>query len=198
MKRLAKHRLVPTLGALLVAVLSPGRAAAHEEGVLRLADARATAGRTLEVGGEKFSAGTPFRLLLKGALKEYELTTVETDAQGNFSLVLPIPATVEPGAYRLVAVAPDGDDAAAADLEIEAAPAAPEEAPDEEGAHAALESQTPSAEELAIERSWSGIEWFVIGMLFGAALTAGIVGIRSGESGNPRDPATGEVGSANP
>jgi hypothetical protein len=178
MTKASSHLLVPTLVATLVAGLSPGRAAAHEEGVLRLADARAIAGRTLEVGGEKFSAGTPFRLVLKGALREYELTTVETDAQGKFSLDLPIPATVEPGAYRLVAVAPDGGDAAAADLEIEAASAALEDAPGEQGAHGAAASQTPSAEELVIERRWSGIEWFVIGALFGAALTVGIVGIR--------------------
>ncbi len=143
--------------ALALAVgLSAVPARAHGDGVLRLARARATAGLELPVSGQEFSASTVFRLVLKGALREYELTTVESDAQGTFNLDLRIPATVQPGSYRLVAVAPDDDDAATVDLEVEAASAESEAA----GA-AAAETPMASADALVIERRRSGIEWFV-------------------------------------
>ncbi len=143
---------------------------------------RVEAGGELEVVGQRFSATTRYRLVLKGALSEHELgTAVETDADGGFDVRLSIPQEVEPGAYRLVAVAPDGDDAAEVDVEV--LPAVTDSASSEAGqgaADAGSTTRVPSAEELNIERRWTGVEWFVVGVLFGGALAGGIALYRGG------------------
>ncbi len=74
-----------------------------------------------------------------------------------------------------MAVAPDGDEAAVVELELEAAPisTAPGEQPQQPATHAG-----PSAEPLNIERAWSGAEWFLLGALFGGALAGGIALLR--------------------
>ncbi len=147
--------------AVMIVAMAASQARAHEKGVITLASGMAAAGSTLQVKGEKFSSSTQLRLVLRGALSEREIGSAETDAAGGFVIELEIPAGVEPGAYRLVAVAPDGDEVASADLEVEAEPAA-------------SAMPIPSAEELAIERRWSGFEWFVIGVLVGGAAVAGM------------------------
>ncbi len=170
--------------AVMIVAMAASQARAHEKGVITLASGMAAAGSTLQVMGEKFSSSTQLRLVLRGALSEREIGSAETDAAGGFVIELEIPAGVEPGAYRLVAVAPDGDEVASADLEVEAAPAvvpesagagAQEQAAGAAGAEPAASAMPiPSAEELAIERRWSGFEWFVIGVLVGGATVAGM------------------------
>lgn len=167
--------------AVMIVAMAASQARAHEKGVITLASAMAAAGSSLQVMGEKFSSSIQLRLVLRGALSEREIGSAETDAAGGFMIELEIPAGVEPGAYRLVAVAPDGDEVASADLEVEAAPAVvPESAGAGAQEHAAGAEPAasampmPSAEELAIERQWSGFEWFVIGVLVGGATVAGI------------------------
>ncbi len=147
---------------------SAGPAEAHEEGVLTVASPSAAAGSALAVSGEHFSGSTSFRLLLKGALREYELGTIDSDTAGAFTREIVIPADVRPGAYRLVAVAPDGDEAAEVDLEVE------EESGGDATGSGARSMTQPRADELSIERSYSGIEWFLLGVLFGGALAGGI------------------------
>ena len=167
--------------AVMIVAMAASLARAHEKGVITLASGMVAAGSTLQVKGEKFSSSTQLRLVLRGALSEREIGSAETDAAGGFVIELEIPAGVEPGAYRLVAVAPDGDEVASADLEVDAARAvvpesagaeAQEQAAGAEPAAAAM--PMPSAEELAIERRWSGFEWFVIGVLIGGAAVAGM------------------------
>jgi hypothetical protein len=171
-------RLIAALFVALAAQLSAGDAFGHEEGTITLAQPRATAGRALGVTGEKFTRNTSYTLVLKGALREYEITTVEADDAGAFALDMMIPADVAAGAYRLVVVAPDGDEVVNVDLEVEAGPVEAEEPAEEEAAAAHMMRSTPSADELVIERRWSGAEWFLVGALFGAALVGGVVLLR--------------------
>jgi hypothetical protein len=172
--RYASHLL--TLGALALFAANSATLAAHEKGVLTLAAPSAAAGQSLAVTGSDFGAGTALRLVLRGALREYELAGVRADEGGSFRLDVIIPETVPPGAYRVVAVAEDGDDTAAADLEVQAPVAASAEHAHQEasGAGMSAAAAVPQAGPLAIERRWSGVEWFVLGLLLGAALAGGI------------------------
>jgi len=53
------------------------------------------------------------------------LDTVRTDSAGAFAALVLVPAVATPGAYRLVAVADDGDEVATLDVTVvAAAPAA--------------------------------------------------------------------------
>ncbi len=145
----------------------------HEEGVLNLASPTVAAGATVALSGERFSRTTAYRLVLKGALREYALATVESDDEGGFTLELEIPAVAQPGAYRLVAVAPDGDDVAEVDLEVQAAVRSEADAMEEVGEQLAT-ATLPRADELELERRWTGVEWFLMGVLFGGALAGGL------------------------
>lgn len=145
---------------------------AHEEGVLSVAASSVAAGSSLAVSGTRFSSATTYTLILKGALDQHTLGTIESDAEGAFATQLDVAAAVKPGVYRLVAVAPDGDDVAQADLTVTAA-VAPASAQQKNTAQRQAATPTASAEELAIDRRWTGVEWFVIGVLLGGALATG-------------------------
>ncbi len=170
-----RNIVVSTLMVLLATQLSLGPARAHEEGVLTLASPRAAVGSALTLNGADFSGRTDYRLVLKGALRSFELGRVASDTAGSFEIQLELPADAGPGSYRLVAVAPDGDEVAAVELELEAAPTGTETVEPQEttGGHGG-----PSAEPLDIGRDWSGVEWFVLGALFGGALTGGLTLLR--------------------
>lgn len=174
-----------------VAGASPSDAFGHEKGVLTAARGEVSAGASLEVSGRDLTPATTFRLVLQGALREYQLTEVRSDSAGALSLDLVIPETVEAGSYRLVTLAPDGDVTASVDISVlEAAPgAAPQPASEAVGdasqhAHAGSRGSegggqaTPSAADLGLERSWSRVEWFVIGLLLGGALASGAALLR--------------------
>jgi len=171
------RRSLTTALAMVVTCAAAGPAAAHEEGVLNLASPTVAAGTSVSVDGEDFAAGT-YSLLLKGALREYPVGSVDVGDAGTFSLQLAVPRAVEPGAYRLAVVASDGDEAAAVDIEVLAAPAEPTTQMKEGAAPA---QPTPSAAELDIQRDWSAAEWFVIGVLFGGALAGGMALLRRRE-----------------
>jgi hypothetical protein len=145
---------------------------AHEKAVLESSRSSVPAGAVLPLDGRDFGAGESYVLRLVGALREYGLGEVEADADGLFSIELAIPGSVRPGAYQVVAVAPDGDVAARLDLtvlEAEAAePEGAEERPAGEAAHEAM-PRVARADEMPIERSRSGLEWGVIGLLIGGA-----------------------------
>lgn len=176
MKR-GRNIIVSTLATLLAAQFTVGVARAHEDGVLTLASPRATVGSTLAVTGADFSGSTAYQLVLKGALRSFELGRVTSDTAGSFEIQLELPPEAAPGSYRLVAVAPDGDEAAVVELELEAAPIR-SSADDPAGAGAAQTHSGPSAEPLSIERDWSGVEWFLLGALFGGGLAGGLALLR--------------------
>ena len=149
---------------------------APHEAVLTLGSSTAAAGGTLRVSGAEFHSVTSYKLVLKGVLDEYEVGSADSDSEGRFALELEIPVNVRPGAYRLVALQPDGEEAASRDLTVEPAPAdvdveAGEASPGE--ADATPMPPMPRADELVIERRWSGFEWFVIGGALIGALAAG-------------------------
>lgn len=162
------------LGLASSALLDAHAPLTHEEGVLTLSADAATVGSSLRVTGTDFTASTSYRLALQGALDRYELEAVEADAEGSFELRLSIPDHVRPGTYRLIAVAPDGDESGEAELLIEA-PTTNEA--DADGGEDDGTSEAPApvarADERTFERSWSGIEWFVIGAIMGGALVGG-------------------------
>lgn len=160
--------------------------AVHGDATLEASATSVAVGGTLTLQGALFVPGEAHRLVLRGTLDDHELGTVTADADSTFTRELTIPTDVRPGNYRLVAVAPDGDEVATLDLPVlEARPAesAPGEAtPAAEGSPPPASSSSASssearADELSIERSRAGVEWGLIGLLIGLAggLGAGLL-----------------------
>ena len=146
---------------------------AHEEAVLKSSRSSVSAATSLDLTGTDFGESEAYKLRLLGALSEYDLREVETDSAGTFSIELAIPADVRPGSYQLVAVASDGDVVARLDLTVLEAASPPPTAgggPEDAG----HETQGARADDLPIERSRSGIEWGVIGLVVGLAGGLGI------------------------
>lgn len=160
--------------SFLLAVAMGGDLYAHGEGVLKASTSSVQAGAALSISGSEFEKGERYRLVLRGALRDYDLASASADANGAFQLNLKIPAEARPGTYQLTAIAADGDQAASLDLVVEASTGV--DAGRETEAAGAATSATPEAraEERPIERSWSGVEWFVIGAALSGALVGGL------------------------
>lgn len=153
---------------LLAILTSPVPAAAHEKGVLRPATRELAAGDTLAVSGEHFTESAALELLLVGPRGRLPLGTVRTDSMGTFTARLMVPLEAGAGAYRLVAVAADGDEVAAVDVAVlpaRAAGPAPAAVPIVE---------EPSAEPLALDRARSPL---VTGAVLAAAVAAALLGV---------------------
>lgn len=117
MKIASGRRGVIGVLALLLATSAP--LSAHPvSGVLRVASPQLPVGGALVLFGTKFETSTDLRLVLRAALHEYVVGTVKSDAAGAFTATLTLPAGVPAGAYTLLAVAPDGDIGARADVTI--------------------------------------------------------------------------------
>ena len=119
-----------TFAAAVAAALVTGvpSAFAHETGVITLSAKQLPAGSELIIRGAKLSKGGSVRLELRGALKTFSFGRVRTDTAGAFEQRVTIPADAKPGEYKVVAVAPDGDVTARAELVVTAA-SAPTSAP---------------------------------------------------------------------
>jgi hypothetical protein len=150
-------------------------AAAHPEAALKSDVTSVRAGTAWPVRGEKFAADQKVQLALQGALAAYKLREVQAAGDGTFTLSLDIPAEVRPGTYRLVALADDGDAVAKLDVTVEPA-AAPVAMAEHE--MAAEGGAVARADELPIQRSRSGAEWGVIGLLIGLAGGFGLTLLR--------------------
>ena len=138
-------------GLAAVFVAMPMGALVHEEGTLKVADRSFVPGSTVQIGGEKFSRGGKLELVLVGVVGRFAVGEVTADSVGGFSAAFEVPMDVEVGAYRLVAIATDGDEVATLNVRMLVAPAAPEEygqAEDHEEAEA-------SAEPLSLDRATS-------------------------------------------
>lgn len=169
---------------VLLLALLPRAAWGHGEGVLKVAVNRVAAGSMLAIEGSSFEKGTRLRLVLVGALEEYALQEVTTDTVGAFGTQVRLPGAARPGPYRVVAVAPDGDRVASVDLAVTAAMAGDggQAVQEEHGAgHGEGSEMMVRAGEMPIERSWSGAEWGVIGLLIGLAGGGGIALLLRGE-----------------
>ncbi len=146
--------------------------ALHPEGTLKLADRRLVPGSAVRVGGEKFARGGTLELVLVGVAGRMSLRDATADSVGGFSVAVEVPADLALGSYRLVAVAPDGDDVATLNVEL----VAPTE--EETAAEARREAPVATAEPLALDRATS--PWVTGGAVAGIliALVAGGVLIR--------------------
>lgn len=156
------------LASLAAATFLASPLHAHEEGVLRVASRSLAAGDSVRVVGEHFSKRSSIRLVLEGVAGRIDLVTVKTDSAGAFSLVVGIAADQTPGAYRLVALADDGDVAASLDVAVAAAATGPVAADPP-----AMEP--PTAASLDLPRAHSPfVTWSVlagIGLSLGLGLT---------------------------
>jgi hypothetical protein len=168
------------LAATLMTATSDARG--HEDAVLRSSVSAIAAGDTLPLSGADFSSGTAYELRLLGALREYELRSIDVGPEGTFEIALPISSGVAPGVYKLVAVAPDGDRVASLDLTVlEPRLAATDGNDDSKGSDGSGQSdarEMARADEIPIERSRGGAEWGVIGLVVGLAAGLGIMLIR--------------------
>lgn len=147
------------------------QAAAHEEGVLKVASRQFAPGDSLRIVGEKFGGRNELRLLLVGAAGRIELATVKTDSAGAFTTTLRVPDDARLGTYRLVAVASDGDEVAALDVALTARPAAAES--DDAGT-----VERPTAEPLELERAGSPLVTGGAVVVAGLALILGVTLLR--------------------
>lgn len=156
-----------------------GASEVHEEAVLESPASTVAAGGELRLVGRDFAAGEDHRLRLVGALEEHDLGKVSPDTAGTFEVAVRIPDEVDPGRYRVEAVAPDGDVAARLSLTVVAGSAAEGDGASDDMAGAAADggagasTAEATAEHLEIDRSRSGLEWTVILVLLGAAVGTG-------------------------
>ncbi len=149
----------------LVAVITSIPAAAiaadalrHPEGTLKLAERQLVAGSTVPIGGEKFAEHGELELLLVGVAGRFRLGDVTADSVGGFAGSFDIPADIDVGAYRLVAIAADGDEVASLNVELLAESPAPDKGPglsEDDGGHAESAEDAPTDEPLILERTRS-------------------------------------------
>lgn len=165
-------RATLVLGLLVAAAAT---AWAHEKGVLTPATRTPTAGDTLAIAGAKFTKRTSLSLTLVGIGGRIALDTVRADSAGGFSVRVLVPGDAAPGAYRLVAVATDGDEVAAVDVTVVAAAPATDHAAmgHPEGATA---GPAATAEPLRLSRArsaavtWSAVGGIVLALALGGVL----------------------------
>ena len=165
--------------AVMPAAAIAAEAVMHPEGTLKLADRKLVAGSTVEIGGEMFAGGGRLELVLVSVAGRFRVGDVTADAAGEFSQPFEIPADLDVGAYRLVAIATDEDEVASLNVELLAAAVeadkenghAEGDSHAEEGEHS--EDPEPTDEPLALDRA--GSPWVtggaVVAILF--AVVAG-------------------------
>lgn len=160
---------------------------AHEEGVIHLGAGSVPVGGALDVRGEKLPENSVVRLELRGAFDDLALGDFPTDSTGAFQTRLILPSEAKPGVFAVVAVAPDGDVVARADLLVIAGPSAAPGGHDMRTAHV---QATPEMMDLRRTRSLS--EWMFILGLIGFVSGAGLAMLLRGSRPRPeRDDAEG-------
>lgn len=142
-----------TTTALFLTFLAATMALAHEEGVIHLGSKTLAVGGEIEIRGEELPEEAVLRLELQGALETYPLGEIRSDAAGAFRTRLALPAEAGPGSYVVVAIAPDGDEVARADLLV---------VPAGEGTEGVAVVREPTAEEMELEVSRGPLEWAAI------------------------------------
>ena len=175
MFRSRQSRLV-TLAILGALAVWPAVAAAHGKGVLKLANRRLVAGDTLRLTGEKFPKASTLTLLLAGAGGRTRLAEVRTDTNGAFRSTALVPADLPVGSYRLVALASDGDEVGALDVEV-----VPAAAHEHEMMEHADDASEPSAQPLALDRARSPwVTGAAVGVIAAALVVGGVLLRRPG------------------
>lgn len=133
------RRIACYLGLALALAGYPARLEAHEGGVLRVSPRAAAPGDTLSVVGEQFARGGRVRLVLAGTEGRWSLLEATTDTAGRFAQPVRLPVGLADGAYRLVAIAPDGDEITGVDLVVAARAAGSPGAEPSPGGHGHLD-----------------------------------------------------------
>ena len=177
------------LVAFAVLLALPAAAPAHEKGAIHLASSQVPVAGDVVMTGEKLPKSAVLQLQLRGALKNHPFREVRTDAKGAFQARLPLPSDVPAGAYTLVALAPDGDVVARAELVI--APATPAGSPADRSAmpkmaggapmpQTAQEMSAPhaTAEMMALDQRTSPGEWAAIVALIALSVAGGVMLLR--------------------
>lgn len=157
---------------------------AHEEGVIRLRSSEVPAGGRLELRGERLPKASRLRLELRGALETFPLGHVRTDAKGVFSASPALPAGAGSGGYTVVAVAPDGDVAAWAELTVvDALPGTTATARAEHAGHEAMQptaSPHPTAGMMNVPVTTTAGELAVVAGIIALSLAGGLLLLLSG------------------
>jgi len=168
-----KTRKTATIVGLLA--VAAATAWAHEKGILKPATRTLTAGDTLALAGEKLPKSERIAVRLVGVGGRIMLDTVRTDSAGAFAARVLVPADATPGAYRLVAVADDGDEVATLDVTVVAAAPAAEHAGMDHHDESAAAGE-PSAQPLALERAQSpAVTWSAVGGIVLALVLGGVL-----------------------
>lgn len=157
---------------------------AHEDGVIRLSSNEVPAGGELELRGEKLPKNAAIRLQLRGTLETYPLAEVRTNAKGAFDAKLALPIEARAGGYTVIALAPDGDAVARAELTVVAAASA-SPAMTEHGRHGAMNTDRattdaphPTAEMMRVPVSMTGAERVAIIGFLALTLSGGMLLLR--------------------
>jgi hypothetical protein len=172
-----KQQAWRTSGLILAGVLvllagAPRRAAAHGEGVLRLASRQLSAGDSVRAVGEKFGGKTTLTLALVGVDGRVILGEVRSDSAGAFAQYVRIPSDARPGVYRFVVIAADGDEVATLDVAVSPMRSAPAE----EVEYDRNEIAAPTAEPLELDRArhpavtGGAVALMVLALMLGGAL----------------------------
>ncbi len=153
-------------------------AVAHETGVVRLSAKQVESGGGLTVRGERMPRSGKMRLELRGTLATLALGEVTTDTAGGFEINIVVPETTEPGNYKLVVLAADGDVTARADLVIVAA--TPEAATDGHAFMAHGETPAPEATDrmMSLDMKFTTAEMSVISVFVLTGLVGGLALLR--------------------
>lgn len=156
------------LALLACLVLGPANAAAHGDATLEGPDGPVPAGQRMTLAGRGFVPDEIHRIVLRGTLDEVELTTVAAGADSTFTEEVTVPRDARPGQYRIVALAPDGDEVATLDVPVTASS---DREPEESvaGADSGGQGSGARAGERVIRRNRAGVEWGVIGLVIGLA-----------------------------
>ncbi len=171
------HRIWPgrafAVGSLMAVMITSISATAiaadalrHPEGTLRLAKRQLVAGSAVPIRGEMFAEHGKLELFLVGVAGRFPLGDVTADSVGGFNKSFDIPADIEVGTYRLIAIATDDDEVASLNVELLAeAPSSDEGAghAEDDGGHvedgpshdAESAEDAPTDEPLILERAGS-------------------------------------------
>ena len=163
---------------LILTLAAP--AVAHEKGVLKLASKVLTAGDSLPVAGEKFAHKDELTIVLINVAGRRELGTAPTDSAGKFTRMFFVPPGTQPGQYRLVAEAIDGDEVATLDVVVQPhAPPTPMGAMPGSATHEGMSMEAhPTGTPLQLMRARSRVGMWVAGVLIMACVAAGAVLLR--------------------
>lgn len=166
--------------ALAVLAAATPLALAHEEGVIHLDAETVPVGGEIGIQGAKLPVETRLKLELRGALETFPLAEVRTDASGEFRTRIALPLEAGTGRYTVVAVAPDGDDVAEAEIVV-----VPPSAGDTLTLGPGAPLREPTAEAMELPAARTAPEWLAI-VLFVALCAGGGVALLAGRrNGRP-------------